>query len=149
MAELSAWLSENELMLILEKGKPSPCHLEQHREYQNAELLCILNENGRIKITSTYQYLSVQLDSSKNLKNDFDAEYKKPSGRLCLLANIKNHLDAESAKAIYCSMALTVLTYRGILNLKLIGHKKISCIHFTITRCKYSKRCKHVKSYHQ
>ena len=61
----------------------------------------------------------MQLDSSLNLNNDFDAKYKKASGRLRLLAKIRKHMDIESAKAVYCSMVLPVLTYCGILNLKL------------------------------
>ena len=63
--------------------------------------------------------LGVQLDSSLTLCSDFDNKYKKASGRLRLLAKIRNHLDIESAKAIYRSMVLPKLTYCGILKLKL------------------------------
>eukprot|EP00794_Sanderia_malayensis_P001521 gene1521-1682_t len=76
-------------------------------------------QDGDINITSTYKYLGVHLDSSSNLNSDFDAKYKKASGRLQLLAKIRSHLDIESAKAIYRAMVLPVLTYCGILNLKL------------------------------
>ena len=44
---------------------------------------------------------------------------KKTSGSLRLLAKIRNHLDIKSAKAMYRSMVLPMLTYYGILKLKL------------------------------
>ena len=73
----------------------------------------------------------MHLDSSLNLNSDFDAKYKKASDRLHLLAKIRSHLDIESAKAIYRSMVLPVLTYCGILNLKLnrTQENKLSSFH--------------------
>ena len=120
MAELSAWFSENELILNLNKGKTEAILFGTAQRIRKCtEPLCILHENGQINITPTYKYLGVQLDSTLNLNSNFDAKYKKASGRLRLLAKIRNHLDIESAKAIYRSMVLPVLTYCGILNLKL------------------------------
>ena len=122
MAELSAWFSENELILNLKKGKTEALLFGTAQRIRKCtEPLCILHENDQINITSTYEYLGVQLDSSLNLNSDFDAKDKKASGRLRLSAKIRNHLNIESAKAIYCSMVLPVLTYCGILNLKLNG----------------------------
>ena len=120
MTALSAWFSENELILNLKKGKIEALLFGTAQRIQKCtEPLCISNEHGQISITSTYKYLGVQLDSSLNLNSDFDAKYKKASGRLRLLAKIRNHLDIESTKSIYRSMVLPVLTYCGILNLKL------------------------------
>ena len=68
-----------------------------------------LHKNGQINITSTNKYLGVQLDSSLNLNSDFDAKYKKASGRLRLLAKIRNHLDTESVKAIYRSVVIIII----------------------------------------
>ena len=120
MAKLSARFSENEIILHLKKRKTETLLFETAQRIRKCtEPLCILHENGQINITSTYKNLGVQLDSSLNLNSDFDAKYKKASGRLQLLTKIRNNLDMETAKAIYGSMALPVLTYCGILNLKL------------------------------
>ena len=120
VAELSVWFSENDLILNLNKGKTEALLFGTAQRIRKCtEPLCTLHENGQINITPTYKYLGVQLDSTLNRNSDFDAKYKKASGRLQLLAKIRNHLDIESAKAIYRSMVLPVLTYCGILNLKL------------------------------
>ena len=120
MAELSVWFRENELILNLKKGKTEALLFGTAQRIRKfTEPLCIAHDDGQINITSTYKYLGVHLDSSLNLNSDFDSKYKKASGRLRLLAKIRSHLDIESAKAIYRSMVLPVLTYSGILNLKL------------------------------
>ena len=132
MSELSAWFNENELILNLKKGKTeAPLFGTAQRIRKCTEPLRILHENGQINVTSTYKYLGVQLDSSLNLNGDFDAKYKKASGRLRLLAKIRNHLDIESSKAIYRSMVLPVLTYCGLLNLKLTRtqENKLNSLH--------------------
>ena len=82
-------------------------------------MVSIRHEDGLINITWACNYLGVQLDSSLTLGSDFDYKYKKASGRLRLLAKIRNNLDIESVKAIYRSMVLPMLTYCGILKLKL------------------------------
>eukprot|EP00794_Sanderia_malayensis_P021046 gene21046-23100_t len=111
--------------------------------------LCILHEDGHINITSTYKYLGVHLDSSLNLSSDFDAKYKKESGRLRLLAKIRSHLDIESAKAIYRAMVLPVLTYCGILNLKLNRTQENKLNSFHNRAMQLVAKIKGVKLYHQ
>ena len=97
MAELSARFSENELILNLKKGKTEALLFGTAQRIRKCtEPLCTLHENGQINITSTYKYLGVQLDSSLNLNSDFDAKYKKASGRLQLLPKIRKHLDCYS-----------------------------------------------------
>jgi len=132
VTELSVWFSENELILNQKKGKTEALLFGTAQRIQKCtELLCISHENGQISITSTYKYLGVQLDSSLNLNSDFDAKNKKASGRLRIPAKIRNHLDIESTKAIYRSMVLPVLTYCGILNLKLTRtqENKLNSLH--------------------
>ena len=132
MAELFAWLSENELILNLKKGETEALVFGTAQRIRKCtESLCILYKNDQINITSTYKYLGVQLDSSLNLNSDSDAKYKKASGRLRPLAKFRNHVDIESAKAIYCSMVLPVFTYCGILKLKSNGaqENKLNSFH--------------------
>ena len=83
MAELSAWFSDNELILNLKTGKTEALLFGTAQRIRKCtEPLCILHENGQINITPTYKYLGVQLDSTLNLNSDFDAKYKKASGHL-------------------------------------------------------------------
>ena len=98
MAELSIWFGENELILNLKKGKTEALLFGTAQKIRKCTgPLCILHEDGQINITSTYKYLGVHQDSSLNLNSDFDAKYKKATGRLRLLAKIRSHLDIESA----------------------------------------------------
>ena len=107
-------------MMHLHKGKTEALLFGTTQRIRKCtEPLSIRHEDGLINATCTYKYLGVQLDSSLTLSSDFDDKCKKASGRLRLLAKIRNHLDIESAKAIYGSMVLAMLTYRGILKLKL------------------------------
>ena len=120
VAELSTWFNKNELILNLQKGKTEALLFGTAQRIRKCtEPLSIRHEDGLINATCTYKYLGVQIDSSLTLSSDFDDKYKKASGRLRLLAKIRNHLDIESAKAIYRSMFLPMLTYCGILKLKL------------------------------
>ena len=98
MAELSIWFGENELILNLKKGKTEALLFGTAQKiWKCTGPLYILHKDGQINITSTYKYLGVHLDSSLNLNSDFDAKYKKATGRLRLLAKIRSHLDIESA----------------------------------------------------
>ena len=120
LAELSTWVSTNELILNLQKRKTEAFlfgTVQRIRKF--TEPLSIRHEDGLINVTCTYKYLGVQIDSSLTLSSNFDDKYKKASGRLWLLAKIRNHLDIESAKAIYRSMVLPMRTYCRILKLKL------------------------------
>ena len=120
MAELSVWFSENELILNLKKGKTEALLFGTAQRIRKCTNLYAYHT--RMVKSTSLQHTSIsvcKLDSSLNLNSDFDAKYKKASGRLRLLTKIRNYLDIESAKAIYRSMVLPVLTYCGILNLKL------------------------------
>ena len=118
MAELSTWFSENELILNLEKEKIEALLFgTPNRIGKCTEPLSILNEDDQINVTFRCKYLGVLLDSSFNLSTDLDYKYKKASGNLRLSEKIRNHLDIKSAKAIYRSVVLPVLTYCGILKL--------------------------------
>ena len=78
---------------------------------------CILGSN--ISNTTHYQYLGIEVDSSVSLSSHFDKCYKRASGRLKLLAKLRDYLDVTSAKRIYRLMILPTFTYCGILQLKL------------------------------
>ena len=53
------------------------------------------------------------------MTTNFDNTYKKACERLRLLRKIRPFLNVKAAKAIYQGMVLPILTYCGLLNLKL------------------------------
>ena len=61
----------------------------------------------------------MEINSGLNLNFYFEKNFKCASGRLRLLAKLKDYLDLKPAKFIYQSMILPALTYCGILQLKL------------------------------
>ena len=120
LAEISTWFSKNELILNVQKGKTEALLFGTAQRIRKCmEPLSICHEDGLVNAPCTYKCLGVQLDSSLTLSSDFDDKYKIASGRLRLLAKIRNHLDIESAKAIYHSMVFPMLSCCGILKLKL------------------------------
>ena len=64
-----------------------------------------------ITCTCEYKYLGVHVDESLGLSSQFEKCFKKASGRLKLLFNIRDHLDLLAAKTIYRTMIMPVFTY--------------------------------------
>ena len=56
--------------------------------------------------------------------SNFDNPYKKACGRLRLLRKISPFLNVKAAKAVNQGMVLPILTYCGLLNLKLSSTRK-------------------------
>ena len=77
----------------------------------------------------------MEINSGLNLNSHFERYFKRASGRLRLLAKLKDYLNLKPAKAIHQSMILPTLTYCGtctcILQLKLTSThlKKLSLFH--------------------
>ena len=80
---------------------------------------CNLCRRSIHKILTTYKYLGVEITHSLNMTTNFDSTYKKACERLRLLRKIRPFLNVKAAKAIYQGMILPILTYCGLLNLKL------------------------------
>ena len=117
---LADWLKSNELVLNLKKGKTESLLFgtSQRIAKQTEPFEINLSHQTVINNTTDYKYLGVRVDSSLNLNSNFNACYKKASGRLRLLAKIRSYLDQATAATIYHSMVLPTFTYCGILQLK-------------------------------
>ena len=120
MANIANWLDENDLIINLKEGETEALL------FGTAKRLCKLNEclsipygNTVINLTKKYKYLGVEIDSKLNLNTYFDACYKRASTRLCLLSEIRDSVNVDSARKIYQLMITPLLTYCGILNLNL------------------------------
>ena len=117
---LADWLKSNELVLNLKKGKTESLLFgtSQRIAKQTEPFEIKLSHQTVINNTTEYKYLGVRVDSSLNLNSNFNACYKKASGKLRLLAKIRSYLDQATAATIYHSMILPTFTYCGILQLK-------------------------------
>ena len=120
LAQISEWLEENELIINLKKGKTEALLFGTAKRISKSnEPLLIPYANTTITPTTTYKYLGVQLDAELNLNTQFDVSLKRASTRLRLLSKIRNTLNVESAIIVYQTMIVPLLTYCGVLNLKL------------------------------
>ena len=119
MGCLADWLKSNELVLNLKKSKTETLLFgTSQRIATQFELLKIkLSHEAVINNTSEYKYLGVRVNNSLNLNSNFNALYKKVSGRLRLLAKIRSYLDQAAAATIYHSLVLPAFTICGILHL--------------------------------
>ena len=62
-------------------------------------------------MTYSYKYLGVTLTSSLNMTDHLNATIKKASSRIHLLKKMRRHMDSKTAKLIYQSMIVPILTY--------------------------------------
>ena len=120
LANVAVWLDENDLIINLNEGKTEALLFgTAKRICKSNESLSIPYGNTVINLTKKYKYLGVEVDSTLNLNTHFDACFKRASTRLRLLSKIRDNLNVDSARTIYQSMITPLLTYCGILNLKL------------------------------
>lgn len=120
MTALGNWFDENELIVNLKKGKTEALL------FGTAQRLSKLNEpfsieyrGEPIQVTTTYKYLGLEIDATLNLNSNFEKSYKRASGRLRLLSRLRCCLDLNCSRILYNTMILPILTYCGILSLKL------------------------------
>ena len=73
----------------------------------------------------------MEIDSTLNLNTNFELCDKRASGRLRLLSKLRCFLDSTTACKLYRSMIVPVVTYCGILNLKLTTgqSRKLAALH--------------------
>ena len=70
----------------------------------------MLYNNVKISFTKTYKYLGNILDSNMNFSLNFDASYKKTSGRLRLLERMRCYLTTQAARFVYVMMIVPIIT---------------------------------------
>ena len=132
MTKLEKWMDENELILYVKKGKTEVLVFgTAQRLKRQSDELCIRYKGTRINVTTSYRYLGVEIDSALNLNTNFELCCKRASGRLRLLSKLSCFLDSQTACEIYRSMIVPVVTYCGILNLKITTgqSKKLAALH--------------------
>ena len=66
-----------------------------------------------INTTKSYKYLGYMSNTN------FDAAYKKASGRLRLQSKLREHVTSDAAFKIYQMMILPIITYSGMVKLLL------------------------------
>ena len=74
-----------------------------------------------MNVTSHYNYLGIEIDSTLNLNTHFDKTYKKATGRLKLLHKLRDQLDEKSSKSIYNTMIVQTVTFNCSLQGPLSG----------------------------
>ena len=80
------------------------------RQLENSTLQ--IQHNGlTVSMTYSYKYLGVTLTSSLNMTDHLNATIKKASSRIHQLKKIRSHMDSKTAKLIYQSMIVPILTY--------------------------------------
>ena len=122
MDSIADWLKENELIVNLKKGKTEILLFgtAKWRSMQSDPLKITISCQGPTAINITlYKYLGILIDGRLNLNPHFEKCFKRATGRLRLLAKLRDYLDIPSAKAIYRTMILPTFTYCGILQLKI------------------------------
>ena len=120
MNAIAEWLDQNALIINLNKGKTESLLFgTSQRIAKQSETFNVMYRGSNISNTTHYKYLGIELDSSLSLNSHFEKCYKRASGRLRLLAKLRDYLDVTSAKTIYRLMILPTFTYCGILQLKL------------------------------
>ena len=132
MKKLEKWMDENELILNAKKGKTEVLVFgTAQRLKRQSEEICIRYKGTKINAATSYRYLGVEVDSTLNLNTNFELCYKRASGRLRLLSKLRCFLDSTTACKLYHSMIVPVVTYCGILNLKLTTgqSRKLAALH--------------------
>ena len=73
--------------------------------------LKIQHQNIEISFVKEYLYLCNTVDSNLCMNTNFDCAYKKASGRLRLLQNVRKYLTVDAALKIFRIIILPILTY--------------------------------------
>ena len=115
-----SWLDQNALIINLSKGKAeSSIFGTSQRLAREWETFNIMYLGSSISNAQHCKCVGIEVDSSLNLNTHFEKSYKGASGRLHLLAKVRQYLDVSSAKSLYKLIILPTFTYCRILQLKL------------------------------
>ena len=78
MSSLAAWFYENELTLNLIKGKTEAVLFGTAQRLATAlKSLEVKYQDNIINATTSYKYLSLKLDSTMTMQENFNSTYKK------------------------------------------------------------------------
>ena len=125
MKRIGTYCKENELLLNLKKGKTEIMLFGTAKRLNNSvKELKIIYNNKTINFVKQYTYLGNVLDNHLNLGENFDKSYKRASGRLKLLTNIRQYLTIDAAFQIYTMMIMPILTYSGAIKLTFTNTQK-------------------------
>ena len=147
LASISTYLSCNDLVINLKKGKTECMLLGTSKrisavapDSRDLNLSC----NGtKINCTQSYKYLGTVLDQQLNLAENFDKKYKKASAKLGLLRKLKPLMTIKAANAVYTSAIIPALNYNCIIQLNLTQTqlKKLKSIEARASSILKSKTC--------
>ena len=112
MDSIGEYCRENKLLLNLKKGKTEAMLFgTSKRISKNGRDLKIQHQNIEISFVKEYVYLGNTADSNLRMHTNFDCAYKKASGRLRLLQNVRKYLTVDAALKIFRMIILPILTY--------------------------------------
>ena len=98
LKNLSEWLTTNELIINLKKGKTETLLFGTPQKIsKNVDHFSVSYNDTPVVKTSNYVYLGVKLDGSLNLNSHFEKCYKRASSRLRLLSKLRKDLDTKAA----------------------------------------------------
>ena len=117
---LAAWFSENELIMNLKRGKSEAMlfGISKRLNFVNGRQLNIQVDGTCINCTTSYKYLGVALDPSRNFESHFNTIFKKAARRVNLIRRIRSSIDSATAEKIYRAMIKPVFTYCGSIILE-------------------------------
>ena len=117
---IAEYFNQNELVINLKKGKTEIMMFGTGKRLSSQPRNLEVKYRGQvINTTKSYKYLGYILDTSLTLSENFDAAYKKASGRLRLLSKLREHVTSDAALKIYQMMILPIITYSGMIKLLL------------------------------
>ena len=107
------WMKNNELIVNMKKGKTEYMVFGTSKKLNKLEdrPMNISFQGMCVSFTNCYKYLGLQLSSSLNMSDHFQATYKKASSRLHLLNKITQFTTSSTRSIIYKSMIQPTLTY--------------------------------------
>ena len=111
-SSLTKWLFENELIVNSKKGKTEVMVFGTNSRLNKLKNKSLnLQHNGiSINTTNSYKYLGLTLTGSLNMTEHLSTSLKKASSRIHLLKKMRNFMDAKTARLIYQSMIIPILT---------------------------------------
>lgn len=118
LERIARYFDDNELFINLKKGKTEAMLFGTAKRLQTTNKELEISFKGqRINNVSEYKYLGNIVDRHLNFNINFEKVYKKASGRLKLLKNLRYYLTQEAAYKVYTLMIVPMLTYRGQVKL--------------------------------
>ena len=121
MDAVAQWLQRNQLVINLKKDKSESMVFGTARRLakEGNSSLCIQIGSDVIRSTTSYVYLGVKLDPTLNFGQYLHRTFKKTSSKLKMLKKIRSSLTVQSARMIYQSMIVPLMTYCDMVTLNL------------------------------